>query len=127
MNEEEKYQIKVDAVARYLEDESAPDEDRYVFAYHVTLRNTGTVRARLVSRHWVITDGDGDIQEVRGPGVVGAHPDLAPGERFEYTSGCALTTPVGTMHGSYQMDAADGTRFDAPIPSFTLSIPRVLH
>ena len=83
--------------------------------------------AKLVSRHWTITDADGDVQEVRGLGVVGEQPELAPGERFEYTSGCALSTPVGTMQGSYQMHAEDGTRFDAVIPLFTLSIPRILH
>ncbi len=121
------YEISVEATAQYLEDESAPDEARYVFAYHITITNTGNVGAKLVSRHWTITDADGDVQEVRGLGVVGEQPELAPGERFEYTSGCALSTPVGTMQGSYQMHAEDGTRFDAVIPMFTLSIPRILH
>jgi len=121
------YEISVEAVAQYLEDDSAPDESRYVFAYHITITNTGNVAAKLVSRHWIITDADGDVQEVRGLGVVGEQPELAPGESFEYTSGCALTTPVGTMQGSYQMHATDGTRFDAAIPTFTLSIPRILH
>lgn len=127
MQDRKKYEISVEANAQYLEDESAPDEDRYVFAYHITVRNTGNVSAKLVSRHWIITDADGDVQEVRGLGVVGEQPELAPGEAFEYTSGCALSTPVGTMQGSYQMHAADGTRFDASIPPFTLSIPRILH
>ncbi len=127
MKDSEKHEITVEAVAQYLEDDSAPEEDRYVFAYRITLKNTGTVTAKLVSRHWIITDADGDVQEVRGLGVVGEQPELAPGESYEYTSGCALSTPVGTMQGSYQMHAADGTRFDAAIPVFTLSIPRVLH
>ncbi len=127
MKDGEKHEITVEAVAQYLEDDSAPEEDRYVFAYRITLKNTGTVAAKLVSRHWIITDADGDVQEVRGLGVVGEQPELAPGESYEYTSGCALSTAVGTMQGSYQMRAADGTRFDAAIPVFTLSIPRVLH
>ncbi|MCB1889122.1 MAG: Co2+/Mg2+ efflux protein ApaG [Rhodocyclaceae bacterium] len=127
MQAKKHYEIQVEATAQYLEDESAPDEARYVFAYHITITNVGDVGAKLVSRHWTITDADGDVQEVRGLGVVGEQPELAPGERFEYTSGCALSTPVGTMQGSYQMHAEDGTRFDAVIPLFTLSIPRILH
>ncbi|MCB1895134.1 MAG: Co2+/Mg2+ efflux protein ApaG [Zoogloeaceae bacterium] len=127
MTQANRHEIMIEAVAQYLEAESDPDQQRYVFAYHITITNTGTVAAKLVSRHWIITDADGDVQEVRGLGVVGEQPELAPGERFEYTSGCALTTSVGTMQGSYQMRAADGARFDAPIPPFTLSIPRILH
>ena len=127
MTQANRHEIMIEAVAQYLEAESDPDQQRYVFAYHITITNTGTVAAKLVSRHWIITDADGDVQEVRGLGVVGEQPELAPGERFEYTSGCALTTSVGTMQGSYQMRAADGARFDAPIPAFTLSIPRILH
>ena len=121
------YHIEVTAVGYYLADQSEPDEDHYVFAYRITLRNTGTVSAQLVSRHWIITDGNGEQQEVRGLGVVGEHPDLAPGEHFEYTSGCALPTPVGSMRGSYQMVAADGERFEADIPEFVLTVPHVLH
>ena len=121
------YHIEVTAVGYYLADQSEPDEDHYVFAYRITLRNTGTVSAQLVSRHWIITDGSGEQQEVRGLGVVGEHSDLAPGEHFEYTSGCALPTPVGSMRGSYQMVAADGQRFDADIPEFVLTVPHVLH
>jgi ApaG protein len=98
-----------------------------LFAYTVTIRNTGAVAAQLVSRHWIITDGDGNVHEVRGLGVVGEQPVLAPGEAFEYTSACPLSTPLGTMRGSYQCVAADGTRFDAPIPEFVLSVPRTLH
>ncbi|MCB1916822.1 MAG: Co2+/Mg2+ efflux protein ApaG [Rhodocyclaceae bacterium] len=127
MTQAKRHEITVEAVAQYLEDESDPEQQRYVFAYHITLTNVGTVAAKLISRHWIITDADGDAQEVRGLGVVGEQPELGPGERFEYTSGCALTTSVGTMQGSYQMRGADGTRFDAVIPVFTLSIPRVLH
>ena len=100
---------------------------RYVFAYTITLRNTGTVAAQLISRHWIITDSRGGVQEVRGLGVVGAQPLLKPGATYEYTSGTPLGTPVGTMRGSYQMVAEDGTHFEAPIPEFTLSVPRVLH
>ena len=127
MNNNTKYDIRVSAEAQYIEEQSAPEEGRYVFAYHITIENAGTVGAKLVSRHWIITDGDGDEQEVRGMGVVGEQPELNPGGQFEYTSGCALSTPVGTMQGSYQMHAEDGTRFDADIPSFVLSIPRTLH
>jgi ApaG protein len=110
---------------QYLPEQS--DAQQYVFAYTITLHNTGTIAAQLISRHWIITDGNHEVQEVRGLGVIGEQPNLAPGERFEYTSGASIPTPVGTMRGSYQMVAADGTRVDAPIPEFTLSIPRVLH
>jgi ApaG protein len=98
-----------------------------VFAYTITVTNTGTVAAQLVSRHWFITDADHQVQEVRGAGVVGRQPVLKPGESFEYTSGASIATAVGTMHGSYRMVAEDGTEFDAAIPLFTLSIPRTLH
>ena len=123
----EKYSITVETVAEFIPAQSDPDKNRHVFAYHITITNTGTVTAQLLSRHWIITDGAGERQEVRGEGVVGEQPRLAPGERFRYTSGSVLMTPVGTMHGSYQMIADDGTRFDAPIPPFTLAMPRVLH
>ena len=121
------HDIAVAAQTQYLPDQSDEQAARYVFAYTITIRNTGRVAAQLVSRHWVITDAEGLVQEVRGLGVVGAQPTLAPGESFEYTSGASIATPVGTMRGSYQMLAADGTRFEAPIPEFTLSVPRVLH
>ena len=121
------YRISVDVVTNFVEDQSNPSDGRYVFAYTITIRNEGTVPARLLSRHWIITDANGKIQEVKGLGVVGEQPKLAPGESYEYTSGAAIATPVGTMRGSYQMLAEDGTKFDAPIPEFTLSIPRVLH
>lgn len=122
-----KYEITVTAKTQYLPDQSDEAAPRYVFAYTITIRNTGDVAAQLVSRHWIITDANSAVQEVRGLGVVGAQPTLQPGEKFEYTSGTAIPTPVGTMRGTYQMVAADGTRFDAPIPEFALSIPRVLH
>jgi len=124
---QKKYEISVSPEAQYLADQSDEPAGRFVFAYTITLRNTGTVPAQLISRHWIITDANSQIQEVRGLGVVGEQPLLAPGESFQYTSGAAIATPVGTMRGTYQMVAEDGTRFDAPIPEFTLSIPRTLH
>jgi ApaG protein len=127
MAEEKRYEISVQVVTRYLPEQSEESAGRFVFAYTITLRNTGNVTAQLISRHWIITDADGAVQEVRGLGVVGAQPVLRPGESHEYTSGTAIATPVGTMRGSYQMTAEDGTRFEAPIPQFTLSAPRVLH
>ena len=119
--------IEILVATRFLDDQSVPEDDRYVFAYTIRIRNAGTEPARLLARHWVITDADGKVQEVRGDGVVGEQPRLEPGEQFEYTSGAVLTTPLGTMQGSYRMVADDGTEFDAPIASFTLSIPRTLH
>jgi ApaG protein len=123
----ETHKIRVEVDTAYLAEQSNPTERRYVFAYTITIRNTGTVAAQLISRHWIITDADGRVQEVKGLGVVGAQPLLRPGESHQYTSGTAIATPVGTMRGSYQMSAEDGTRFEAPIPEFTLSVPRVLH
>lgn len=127
MAESKKYQIAATAVPQFIADQSDPAADRYVFAYTITIDNVGTVPAQLISRHWIITDGNSRVQEVRGLGVVGQQPLLQPGEKFEYTSGCQLETPVGTMRGSYQMTAEDGTQFEAVIEEFTLSIPRVLH
>ena len=121
------YNITIAVRTRYLAEQSQPAQQRFVFSYTITLRNAGALPARLLSRHWVITDADGKIEEVRGEGVVGEQPWLRPGEGYEYTSGAVLTTSVGTMAGSYQMLADDGTRFDAPIPSFVLSVPRTLH
>ncbi|MBI2752852.1 MAG: Co2+/Mg2+ efflux protein ApaG [Betaproteobacteria bacterium] len=127
MAQEKRYEVQVSAKTQYLADQSDEAAGRYVFAYTITIRNVGNVAAQLISRHWVITDSQGLVQEVRGLGVVGAQPVLRPGESHEYTSGTAIATPVGTMRGSYQMAAEDGSRFDAPIPEFTLSVPRVLH
>jgi len=119
--------IKVSARPQYLSEQSEPARNRYVFAYTITIENAGSVPAQLVSRHWIITDAMGQVQEVRGEGVVGEQPLLAPGERFQYTSGAVLETPVGTMQGSYQMVASDGEHFDAEIPLFRLAVPNVLH
>lgn len=121
------YKIRVEVSTTYVAAQSDPEQDRYVFAYTVTIQNEGTVPARLLTRHWIITDSNGKQQEVRGDGVVGEQPYLRPGEGFQYTSGTMIDTPVGTMRGSYQMLADDGTEFDAPIAPFTLSVPRVLH
>jgi ApaG protein len=127
MAENRKYDITVVPKATYVEDQSDPSKSQYVFAYTITISNTGSVPAQLISRHWIITDANGKVLEVKGLGVVGQQPLLKPGESFEYTSGTHLETAVGTMHGTYQMIAEDGQQFDAPIPSFTLSVPRVLH
>jgi len=127
MAESRKYQVAVSATPQFIPDQSDPATERYVFAYTITIENVGTVPAQLISRHWIITDGNSRIQEVRGLGVIGQQPLLNPGETFEYTSGCQLDTPVGTMRGTFQMTAEDGTQFDAIIAEFTLSIPRVLH
>jgi ApaG protein len=122
-----KHDISVSARTAFIPDQSDVGRGRYVFAYTIKITNIGTVPAQLVSRHWIITDAQGLVQEVRGLGVVGSQPTLQPGEKFEYTSGASIATPVGTMRGTYQMMAADGTRFEATIPQFTLSVPRVLH
>jgi ApaG protein len=120
-------EIAVSSQTQYLPEQSDEGAGRYVFAYTIKLKNQGRIAAQLISRHWIITDAQGLVQEVRGLGVVGAQPTLQPGESFEYTSGASIGTPVGTMRGSYQMLAEDGTRFEAPIAEFTLSVPRVLH
>jgi ApaG protein len=122
-----RYQLSVAVVTQYVEEQSDPSEDRYVFAYTITIRNTGTVAAQVVSRHWVIRDADENVQEVKGLGVVGHQPLLKPGEQFEYTSGTALATAHGTMRGEYFAVAEDGTRFEVPIPEFGLAVPRTLH
>jgi ApaG protein len=122
-----KYRIRVDVESEYLEHQSEPREHRFVFSYTITIRNEGDVAAKLLTRHWVITDANGQVEEVRGEGVVGEQPHLRPGQGFRYSSAAELETPVGSMHGSYQMIADDGSRFDAPIPAFRLSIPGMLH
>ena len=119
--------ITVSAQAQYIEEQSDAEAGRFVFAYKVTIENTGDAPAQLISRHWVITDAAGHVQEVRGIGVIGEQPRLAPGEAFEYTSGCAIATAVGTMRGAYQMVAEDGTPFEAEIPEFVLAAPGMLH
>jgi ApaG protein len=127
MPDTNKYQIEIQPLPQYVPDQSDPDNGRYVFTYTVIIKNIGEIAAQLVSRHWIITDGNNEIQEVRGLGVVGKQPLLQPGESFEYTSGSVLTTPIGTMKGSYQMVAEDGTHFSAEIPEFVLASPRALH
>ena len=127
MSDNNPYTIDVQVCTRFVPDQSRPDDNRYAFAYTITLRNTGSVPAQLMARHWVITDANGKTEEVRGDGVVGEQPWMRPGDDYEYTSGAVLETPVGIMGGSYEMLADDGTRFEAPIPPFTLTIPRTLH
>lgn len=127
MAEKFPYSVKVAAKCFYLEEQSLPEQSRYVFTYTITIRNEGAIPAKLLTRHWIITDSNGKIEEVRGEGVVGEQPYLRPGEGFQYTSGAVIETPVGSMRGSYQMRADDGVDFDAEIPTFTLSVPRTLH
>jgi ApaG protein len=121
------YEFTVAVRTQYLADQSEPDRGHYVFAYAVTIRNTGQVAAQLISRHWVIRDANDKVEEVKGLGVVGHQPLLKPGEQFEYTSGTALKTPQGSMSGAYFCVAEDGTRFEAPVLEFVLSLPRTLH
>ena len=123
----EMQKIHVVAVSRYLQSQSTPERNRFVFAYTIHMENRGNIAARLLARHWIITDSDGNVEEVRGPGVVGEHPYLQPGDSFQYTSGTALQTPVGSMMGSYQMCDENGELFDAVIPVFTLSAQVVFH
>ncbi len=122
-----KYNISIDVEVQYIEEQSSPNDDRYVFSYTINMLNKGSETAQLISRHWIITDAEGKTQEVKGPGVVGEHPYLKPGEDFTYTSGTIINTPVGSMQGSYQMKAGDGQMFDAEINPFTLSKPQFLH
>ena len=119
--------IRVTVSSSYVPGQSAPKARRYVFAYTVKISNEGTETAQLKSRHWIITDGNGKVEQVRGPGVVGEQPTLRPGEHFEYTSGCVLETPRGSMHGTYQMVRADGSEFDATIAPFALLLPYSLN
>jgi ApaG protein len=124
---EKTFDIRIQVVTDYIDDQSAPESDRYVFAYTITIANNGEIPARLISRHWVITDANGKVQEVTGDGVVGEQPRLNPGEEFRYSSGAVLETPVGAMQGLYRMEADNGVNFDAPIAPFTLAVPGVLH
>ena len=127
MDETADYTLEIQIATQFLDEESIPEQDRYVFAYTIRIRNLGRLPAQLVARHWIITDGNGRTEEVHGDGVVGEQPRLEPGEQFTYTSGATLPTSVGTMEGRYDMIGDDGTRFDAPIPPFTLAAPRTLH
>lgn len=127
MAQKNHYECTVKVEATFIPDQSDVAQNRYAFSYHVTITNTGNVAAQLISRHWVIVEADGQQQEVRGLGVVGEQPLLVPKQSYEYTSGTVINTPMGKMHGSYQMVAEDGTRFEAVIPLFLLNMPRVLH
>ncbi|MCB1845086.1 MAG: Co2+/Mg2+ efflux protein ApaG [Halioglobus sp.] len=119
--------ISIEVATNYVDEQSEPGLGRYVFAYTITIANNGGLAARLLSRHWVITDANGKVQEVSGDGVVGEQPHLNPGESFRYSSGAVLETPVGAMQGRYRMQTDTGTDFYAPIPAFTLAVPGVLH
>lgn len=125
--DEKTFDICIQVATSYIDDQSEPAADRYVFAYTITISNDGQLPARLISRHWVITDANGKVQEVTGDGVVGEQPHLNPGEVFRYSSGAVLETPVGAMQGLYRMEADNGVNFDAPIAPFTLAVPGVLH
>jgi ApaG protein len=127
MNNEKKYDINILVRTTYLPEQSDEEADRHVFSYTITISNTGNVASQLISRHWIITSGDGNIHEVRGLGVVGEQPPIKPGDTFEYTSGTTIPSLAGTMKGSYQMVAEDGFHFTVDIPEFILSVPRVLH
>lgn len=127
MNQESPHQIAVLVETDYIENQSAPAKQRYVFSYTITIRNEGSEAAKLLNRHWIITDADGKVQEVEGKGVVGEQPHLRPGETFRYTSGTVLATPVGSMQGTYDMVDNAGNHFDAPIPPFSLARPGSLH
>lgn len=127
LESETKNRIEVDVETTYIEEQSSPDLNRYVFAYTITIRNEGDAAAKLLTRHWIINDANGNVQEVHGEGVVGEQPYLKPGESFQYTSGTVIETPVGSMEGSYQMLSEDGKPFNAAIPAFTLSLPNKLH
>ncbi len=125
--DEKRFDIRVQVATSYVDEQSEPESDRYVFAYTITISNDGEVPAKLISRHWIITDANGKVQEVSGDGVVGEQPHLNPGEEFRYSSGAILETPVGAMQGLYRMEADNGVNFDAPIAPFTLAVPGVLN
>lgn len=124
---EDEYSFEIQVEPRYIEKESRPEEDRYVFAYTITIKNIGTLPATLRKRFWIVTNADGAKQEVRGRGVVGEEPRIEPGNGFRYTSAAVIETPVGAMEGAYEFEADDGGRFDVPIPAFSLSMPNVIH
>ena len=127
MVEENTHDFSINVTTAYVEEQSVPGENKYVFAYTITMKNTGSIPAKLLRRHWVITDTNNKVQEVRGDGVVGEQPHLQPGQSFTYTSGAVLETPVGFMQGSYEFIDDDGVNFKAPIPVFRLSVPITLH
>jgi ApaG protein len=121
------YEFSVSVTTKYVEQQSNPAASKYVFSYTITVKNIGSMKAQLIARHWIIKDGNGNEEQVRGLGVIGYQPLLVPGQEFEYTSGAALETPVGSMQGSYLCVAEDGVQFDTAIPEFVLSLPRTLH
>jgi ApaG protein len=125
--EDRLYQIQIDVQTRYMDEQSSPEHERYVFSYTITIHNKGDYPAKLLNRHWVITDAEGGVEEVRGRGVVGEQPYLQPGGQFQYTSGTILKTPVGSMEGSYGMVTDEGVQFEAVIPAFSLAVPKILH
>lgn len=127
MSDTRTHNIQIEVETNYIEAQSDPSNDRYVFSYTITISNMGAQAATLLSRHWVITDANGQTQEVRGEGVVGEQPHIKPNQGFQYTSGTVLETPVGSMRGTYLMVDDDGTNFDAEIPMFTLCVPHILH
>ena len=127
MSQANHYECSVTVEVTFIPEQSDIEHNRYAFAYHVTITNIGNMSAQLISRHWIIAEANGEQQEVKGLGVVGEQPLLNPGESYQYTSGTVINTPMGEMHGSYQMVAEDGTKFDAIIPAFALNMPRVLH
>lgn len=127
MNSDKHYECTVKVAVTFIAEQSDIEHNEYAFAYHVTIINTGNVSAQLISRHWVVTEADGEKKEIKGLGVVGAQPLLKPAEHYAYTSGTLINTPVGEMHGTYQMVAEDGTKFDAVIAPFSLAMPRILH
>lgn len=127
MASEKRYECTVSVTAAFIPEQSNVEQNQYAFAYHVKITNTGNIPAQLISRHWIITEANGEIKEVKGLGVIGEQPLLQPDEDFEYSSGTVMNTPVGQMHGTYQMVADDGVKFEAVIPPFVLAMPRVLH
>ena len=129
MNDSDKSAPRLHIVAtpKYLDEQSEPQEQRYVFAYTIEIENVGEVPCQLLNRHWIITDGTGEVEEVRGEGVVGQQPHLVAGQKFEYTSGAILKTPVGTMHGEFEFTDDAGARFEVPIPVFSLRVPNLIH
>ena len=127
MSSAKHYECRVEVEVNFIPEQSDIENNQYAFAYHVTIINTGNVAAQLISRHWVVTEANGERKEIRGLGVVGAQPLLKPAEQYEYSSGTLINTPMGEMHGAYQMVAEDGTQFDAVIAPFTLAMPRILH
>ncbi len=124
---EQIYNIQVKVETTYIAEQSIPEQDRFIFAYTITITNRGSIAATLMRRHWTITDADNKVQEIHGDGVVGEQPLIQPGESYRYTSGAMLETPVGCMEGNYDMIADDGVEFDVKIPVFSLSIPHTLH